>query len=111
MSKRLVGVLALVLMLLPLAAVPAFAVDAAEESVPGEAPEDAPAPTIDEIGTQNETAREFFPEPYESPSVLPPLLFLLLGIAAVVALIVLVLFLVWQPRFAQERRTGSKGRR
>lgn len=106
MSKRLTGVLALSLLLLfAVLAVPATAV---EEG--GEAPQESgPAPGIDEIGTQNEVSGEFLPEPAEEPPFMKWLYFALAAVAVLALIAVTLLYLVWQPRFATERR--SKRRR
>jgi hypothetical protein len=104
MSKRLLGVITLVLLLsCTLLAGTALAVE--EEDGP---PEHQELPTIDEIGTGSETAEGFRPEPYEQPSVFPAFIFPLMLGALVLLLIALVLYLVWQPRFAEERKQKAR---
>jgi hypothetical protein len=112
MSKRVMGVALLALLLLSLMALPALAVEDAEEEggVPS-VEEQEPLPDIDSIGTQNETSRQFFPEAYEEPSLFPPIVYGLLITGAIIALVLLVMYLLWQPRFAQERQKKVKGRR
>jgi hypothetical protein len=65
-------------------------------------------PSIDEIGTQSEISREFFPEPYTAPSVFDKLVYPLLIVAMVATLGVLALYLLWQPRFAEERKRRQR---
>lgn len=111
MVKRLLGVPLLVLVLLSLAALPALAVEELEDPGVTGVEEQEPLPDIDSIGTQNETSRQFFPEPYEEPSLFPPILFGLLIAGGVIATVLLIMYLLWQPRFAQERQKKVKGRR
>jgi hypothetical protein len=109
MFKRLLGVLVLaVLVGSALFTVPAMAVEATE----GAAEPEGPAPGINEIGTQNEVSREFLPAPDEAA---PPPFFqffnvplFAVGVLAAVAL--LFAYLIWQPRFAQERRSKRRRR-
>lgn len=113
MSKRLTGVSLLALLLLSLMALPALGVEDLPED-PGAGSveeEEEPLPDIDSIGTQNETSRQFFPDAYEEPSVFPPMVYGLLVIGGIIALVLLVMYLLWQPRFAQERQKKAKGRR
>ncbi|MBW3602179.1 MAG: hypothetical protein KY434_05705 [Actinobacteria bacterium] len=87
-------------------------VTAQEEPVGTEAPvETGPPPTVDEVTRDNPVAREYRPEPYVPPSFTPWLLYplLLAGVAA--ALLILLFYLVWQPRFASEARRRSRSRR
>ena len=103
MGKRLLGVLVLVLLVLAVA-VPAGATEAPAEG-------GAEAPSYEEIcNEENPVVLEHCPASYEEPSVFPPILYTLLIVAAVIAVALLVLFLLWQPRFAQER-DRVKGRR
>lgn len=112
MSKRLIGVPLLALLLLSLVALPALAVEEdLEDPGAGTVEEQEPLPDIDSIGTQNETSRQFFPEEYEEPSLFSPMIYGLLVIGGIIALVLLVMYLLWQPRFAQERRRKAKGRR
>lgn len=104
MGKRTLGVLAAMMLLggLLLSA-PALAVEAEDEGA-----EETELPSMEEVGTQSERAREFFPEEYEQPSVFPFLIYPLLGVGVLVVVGVLVLYLVWQPRFSEERREKSR---
>ncbi|MDQ3343599.1 MAG: hypothetical protein M3524_08505 [Actinomycetota bacterium] len=109
MFKRLLGVLVLAVLVGSAFAVPAMAVEATEGAA--EEPE-GPAPDINEIGTQNEVSREFLPAPDEAA---PPPFFqffnvplFAVGVLAAVAL--LSAYLIWQPRFAQERRSKRRRR-
>lgn len=105
-TARITAVVAFVLLILAVAALPAFATEAE-----GEAPvvEEGPAPGINEVGTQNDISNQFRPEESE----LPPFqqwLYVPLAIAGfLVVAALLFLYLTWQPRFAEERR--SKRRR
>ena len=105
-TPRIVAVFALVLVLFGTLALPAYATEA-EGGAPVE--EEGPAPGINEIGTQSKTSKEFLPEPTELP---PFQRWLYVPMAIAGFLIIgglLYLYLVWQPRFAEERR--SKRRR
>jgi hypothetical protein len=103
-TARVVAVLALLVTLMGVLAVPAFA---AEEG--GASAEEGPAPGINEIGTQNDVSNQYRPEPTELPPFQP---WLYVPLAIVGLLMVgglLFMYLMWQPRFAEERR--SKRRR
>lgn len=104
---RLLGLALLVLLVWGTAlAGPALAVEGE-----GGPPEVHERPDLEEVGTQSETAREFFPDPYEAPSVYQYFIWPLLLIGGVVVLLVLILYLVWQPAFADERRKRREKRR
>ena len=105
MSKRLLGVVLLAVLAVAGLAGPAAAVE--EEG----GPVHHELPSIDEVGSQSDTAKEFFPDTYEPPSVFPwfgwPLLILGLG----TALWVLMAYLFFQPRFVQERKAKAAARK
>jgi hypothetical protein len=105
MVKRLIGVSLLAVFAGLLLAVPAAAVE--DEDAP---PPIRDYPSIEEIGTRSETALDFYPEPYEAPSLFPKIAIPLLGVGGLVTFAVLVLYLLWQPRFSDERRS-QQGRR
>ena len=105
-SARLAAVLALIVAVLGLAAMPAAAVEGEGGTAPAE---DSEPLTIEDIGSNNEVSNAFKPEPAEAPPFMRffyvPLIiggFLIVGA-------LLMLYLTWQPRFAEERR--SKRRR
>lgn len=107
MSKRLLGVV-----LLAVLAVAGLAGQAAAvEEEGGHGPVIHELPGIDEVGSQSDTAKEFFPDAYEPPPVFPwfgwPLLILGLG----TAIWVLLSYLVFQPRFVQERKAKAARKR
>lgn len=106
-TARVFALLALVSVLFALSTVPAFATEAEEGGAPEE--ETGPAPDINEIGTHNDVSDQFRPEATE----LPPFqrfLYVPMAIAGVLIIAALLfLYLTWQPRFAEERR--SKRRR
>ncbi len=105
MSKRLLGVLVVVLAVAwGVLAAPALAV----EGEGGEVEEREPAPSISEIGTQNEVSREFLPPPADPPKFFPWLYYPLFIVGVLVASLLLFAFLLWQPRFAQERRSRRR---
>ena len=105
-SARLLAVLALVVALFGVFAAPASATEAASE---GAVTDEGPAPDIDEIGEHNEIADQYRPEPAEPPPFMR-WFYWPLAIAGVLAAGMLLLrYLVFQPRFAEERR--SKRRR
>jgi hypothetical protein len=112
MLPRLLGVCSLVLLVgSGLLAIPALAVEAdpgdPEAQVePGEEEEELPG--IDEIGTQNEVTEQFMPEPPEAPVFTAALLYPLMAIAFLAVVVVLFLYLKWQPRFAEERKEKAR---
>lgn len=101
MSKRLLGVLLLGLLVVAVAA-PAMAVEEDGEV------EHEELPSYDEIGTGSETSLQFRPEPYEQPSLFAGMLYPLLILAGVAVLAVLGLYLLWQPRFSEEREAKKR---
>lgn len=104
-TARLAAVLALVLTLLALLAGPASATEG-EAVAPAE---DNQHLTIDDIGSNNEVSNKYKPEAAEAP---PFMRFFYLPLVIGGFLIVgalLMMYLAWQPRFAEERR--SKRRR
>ena len=105
-SRRVSALLALMMAVLCLSAVPAFATEAGGAAVPSE---DTHAPTIDEVGTNNEVSNQFKPEPAEEPPFMRFLNWPLAVLGFVMAMALLFAYLTWQPRFAEERR--SKRRR
>lgn len=106
MSKRLLGVLTAVLLVLGVLAVPAFAVES------GTAEEGGAPPSLEEIRARNENnplADDVLPQAAEEPSWTQWLYYPLI-IAGVLMLVLLGWrYLQWQPRFAEERR--RRGRR
>lgn len=107
MSKRLLGVLMMVLLACATAA-PAMAVEPdGDDELEVEERE---LPSYDEIGSGTERSLEFRPEPYEQPTVFAGLLYPLLLLAGVGVLVVLTLYLLWQPRFSEEREAKKQRR-
>ena len=103
MPKRLLGVLAIIFVALAAFAGTASAVEG------GEAPaEDHGSPTIDEIGQRNEITEQFFPEAAEPPPWTQWLYYPLLVVGILAAALLLLRYLQWQPRFAQERRNRRR---
>ncbi len=106
MSKRLTGVLVLMVLLLGGAVAPALAVEGAASE------EEAPPPDLGEIRQRNENnplADEVLPQPAEEPSW-TQWLYVPLIIAGILMLVLIAWrYLQWQPRFAEERR--RRGRR
>ena len=108
-STRARVVLALMLALLAVLSAPAMAAEEGGAAATEAAEEDHGAPSINEIGTQNEVSQQYLPEPAEPPPFMR-FLYVPLAIAGVLVIAgLLFLYLVWQPRFAEERR--SKRRR
>lgn len=101
MSKRLLGAVLLAV----LSIVGLIGPAAATEEHGG--PVHAELPKFDELGTQSDTAREFFPEAPEEPAVFPWFGWPLMVGALVTSLWVLLSYLVFQPRFAQERKAKA----
>ena len=104
-SARLAAVLALVVTVLALVAGPALATEG-EAVAPAE---DEQHVTIDDIGTNNDVSNKYKPEEAEAP---PFMRFFYVPLVVGGFLIVgalLMMYLKWQPRFAEERR--SKRRR
>lgn len=106
-ASRLAIVLAASLVALFFAA-PALAADAGAEAEAPTEQEQGPAPSIDEIGTQNEVSSQYLPEPAEQPPFMRFLNWPLMVVGLLVALIMLLLYLLWQPRFAEERRSRRR---
>ncbi|HVL98058.1 MAG TPA: hypothetical protein VM324_02055 [Egibacteraceae bacterium] len=104
MAKRLLGVI-ITALLLCVGALPALAVEPDDEEMEVEHEE---LPSYEEIGSGSEISQEFRPEPYEQPTVFAGMLYPLLFIAGVAVLVVLGLYLLWQPRFAQEREAKKR---
>ena len=104
-STRAATVLAVLIVLLAAFSTSVSATEA-ESTAPAE---EGPAPGIDQIGTQNDVSQQYLPEAAEPPPFMRffyvPLV--IGGIVIIVAL--LLMYLAWQPRFAEERR--SKRRR
>lgn len=114
MSKRVLGVLLTVLLLFAVAA-PAFAVEAGGGGEEGEEGEELEVeheelPSFDEVGTGSEISQEFRPVPYEQPSIFKMLVYPLAAVAGIAVLVILTLYLLWQPRFSQEREAKKQRR-
>jgi hypothetical protein len=106
MLARLVGVGTLVALLtLGLLAMPALAVEDEEGTGAGYS---GPLPSIEEIGTQSEVSQRFFPEEAEEPVFAPFLTYPLLVVAVLVSLVLLMLYLKWQPTFEEERKKAGR---
>ena len=115
MVQRLVGVVLVLLLSLAAMVGPALAAegagDAAGAGAEGAGEAEAPGPrSIEEVVADNDTARQFVPEPYEQPTWFPALRLPLMIVGVLVSLAVLFAFLLWQPRFAQERQEKSRRR-
>jgi hypothetical protein len=107
MLARLVGVVSVVAMLtVGLLAGAAMAVE--EE---GGGADYGPKPTLEELGSQSETSRGFFPEEAEEPVFAPFLLWPLLAVGLIASLVILTLYLRWQPGFEEERKKATARRR
>lgn len=104
---RLLAVLALCVAVLGVAAAPAGAAESATEGAAAE--EHGPAPDIDEIGEHNDIANQYRPEPAEHPPFMRVFYIPLIIGGFLIAGMLLFMYLTWQPRFAEERR--SKRRR
>lgn len=102
MLARIVGVVTLIAML-------SFGV-LAGAALAVEGPDAGPRPTLEELGSQSETSRNFFPEEAESPVFTDFVLYPLLGAGLLAAFIILALYLKWQPDFEDERTKASKRR-
>lgn len=68
----------------------------------------APLPSIDEVGTGSQVAEQFKPVLPSPPPFTDALLWPLIGAAFLLALIVLVLYLRWMPRFSSERQRAAR---
>ena len=94
--------LAMTALFLRAPAAPAAAVEATAPA------EEGPAPGVEEIGQQNDIANQYRPEQTE----LPPFqrfLYVPMVIAGILIVVALLLqYLRWQPRFAEERRTKRR---
>jgi hypothetical protein len=104
MAKSLLGALLLALLLAGLGSV-GVAIAAEVEPTPTEgAVQHSPLPSIDEIGSRTDIAKQYFPEPYQEPSWFQWALFPLLIVGILVTLTALFAYLVWQPKFASEQK-------
>lgn len=108
MSKRLPGVLLIAVLSLGVLAAPALAVEAT--GTEGAPAEEEPAPSISEIGSQNEVSKEFLPEEPETPAFFRFLNIPLIAVGLLVVTGLLFAYLTWQPRFAEERRSRQRRR-
>lgn len=103
MRPRLLGGAVLALAVLLMVVVPAPAGQATEDEFGH-----APLPSIDEVGTGSEVAEQFKPILPSPPPFTGALLWPLMGVAFLLALVVLVLYLRWMPRFSSERESSSR---
>lgn len=107
MARRLLGVALLLTVLCALG--PVGSVAAAEPEAGESALEERPPlPSIDEIGSKSDIAKQYLPEPYEEPSWFQWALFPLLAVGVLATLMVLTAYLVWQPKFASEQKTKRR---
>lgn len=101
MLTRLFGVLTLLVVLaFGALALPAAAVE--------EGGGDHELPPIDEVGSQSDIAREFFPEPAEEQPFTEFLVYPLLAVAIIVVLGFLFLYLKWQPSFDDDKASRRR---
>lgn len=119
MSKRRLGVFTLLVAVVVMAmALPAVAVegDAGGGGGGGGDEEDVEAggghghedKEMEDIGTGSETAQEFRPEPYEQPAFFEWIIYPLAALGIVATLVVLGLYLLWQPEFEREAQEKKK---
>lgn len=114
MLTRLLAAAGLVLVLgvtafaMPAAAVEEGAAQEGEEQEHGPAPHHGDLPGIDEVGSQTEVAREFFPEDAEEQPFTEAFLYPLLAIGILATLVILVMYLRWQPEFSREQEERSR---
>lgn len=99
MRTRLLGVLLLLVVL-----------TAGALAVPAAAVEDRPheLPPLEEVGSQSEVARQFFPEPAEEQPFTEALVYPLLAVAIIAILVIGYLYLKWQPAFGQEEESRRR---
>lgn len=100
MSKRLFGVVLSAVLAIAVLAGPAAATEAG-------GPVRHELPSLEEVGSQSDTAKEFFPDTYEEPSVFPWFGYPLLIGGLLLTVWVLLSYLVFQPRFADERKAKA----
>jgi 4-amino-4-deoxy-L-arabinose transferase-like glycosyltransferase len=102
MSVRLFGVLVIVTLLV-------FAVPVA--AVEGTASEAEPPPSMEEIraaNADNPVADDVLPQPAEAPSWTQWLYIPLTVVGLLMAFLLIIRYLQWQPRFAEERRSRRR---
>jgi hypothetical protein len=104
MARRLLGAMLLLALLFSATLGPVGIVTAAEPEESEGASQQAPLPSIDEIGSRTDIAKQYLPEPYQEPSWFQWALFPLLIVGILVTLTVLFAYLVWQPKFASEQK-------
>lgn len=98
MPTRLLGVLTLLVVL-----------TAGALALPAAAAEDhGPLPPLEEVGSQSEVARQFFPEPAEEQPFTEALVYPLLAVAIIAILVIGFLYLKWQPSFGEEERARRR---
>ncbi len=98
--------LAVTVLMLGVFAAPVMATEA-EGGAPAE--EEGSAPSIHEIGTQNDVSKQYLPEEAEPPPFMRFFYVPLVIVGLLMAAALLFSYLRWQPKFAEERR--SKRRR
>ena len=104
MSLRRFAVIVLVLgaaLVSAFPAAPAMATEAGSEQ--------HVAPSYQELGT-SDRAREFLPDPYTAPALFRPMVLPLVAVGLAATVAVLLMYLVWMPRFAEERKAKKKKR-
>jgi hypothetical protein len=106
MARRLLGALLLAVLLCMLG--PAGIATAADPEASEGVGERAPLPSINEIGSGTDIAKQYLPEPYQEPSWFQWALFPLLIVGVLVTLGALFAYLVWQPKFASEQKTKRR---
>jgi hypothetical protein len=101
-ARRVTVALVLALLsLLTLAGGPVGSAFATDEGAPAQ---QQPLPTIDQVGSQTDIAREHLPEEYVEPGWFQWVYFPLLIVAIVAIAVVLFAYLAWQPKFADEQK-------
>lgn len=104
MFRRVLAVAALLLMIVAVPTAPALAVEEDE----GAGADHHDLPSISEVGTQSEISKRFFPEEAEEAPFEDALIYPLMAVGVIVVLVVLALYLKWQPSFAEEERTRRR---
>ena len=104
-TARVPVVVALVIVVLCALGAPAFATEAEGGAAPSE---EGHSPTIDDIGTNNEVSNQYKPEPTELPSFMTIPVIVVTAVGILMGLVLLFMYLTWQPRFAEERRSRRR---
>lgn len=107
---RLLGGTCVLLVVFAAFAGPAAGVEAEGEpgAESGQEIDHGSLPSLEEVLSGSDASQEMIPEPPEAPVFADALLYPLLVLGLGVSVVVLLLYLRWQPRFGREREKSGK---